>query len=303
MRLAGMDAQQLRQVEAGGRVLARQVLSAPRSGVVTELLAREGMAVAAGTPLYRINGLDTVWVNAELPESAVAQVPVGTQVSARAAALPDAELRGKVAAILPQVDAATRTIRARIVLANAGARLAPGMFVTLSFAPRQPRPALLLPAEAVIRTGTRNVVMLEQGPGRFAPVEVELGEESGGQVVVRAGLQAGQKVAVSGQFLLDSEASLKGSGQRMAGPGPLSHRGEATVEAIDAEEITLSHGPIATMKWPAMTMAFKLPKGGLPAPMAVGQRVSFEFVQQADGSFLVTALAPAASDRAHGEHP
>jgi Cu(I)/Ag(I) efflux system membrane fusion protein len=299
MLLAGMSEQQVRQVELGGRVLARQVLLAPRSGVVTELSAREGMAVAAGAPLYRINGLDTVWVNAELPENVVAQVPVGTQVSARAAALPDVELHGKVAAILPQVSAATRTLQARIELSNPGGRLAPGMFVTLSFAPRQRQPALLVPSEAVIRTGTRNLVMVEEGAGKFAPVQVELGAEAGGQVEIRAGLQAGQKVAVSGQFLVDSEANLKGSGQRMAGPAPLLHRGEATVEAVDKDEITLSHGPIATLKWPAMTMSFKLPRGGLPLHVAAGDRVSFEFVQQADGSFQVTAMTPAAHQ--HGD--
>ncbi len=307
MRLAGMSSQQVQQLEQGGRVLARQMLVAPRAGVVTELSAREGMAVAAGALLYRINGLDTVWVNAELPENVVAQVPAGTEVTARAAALPDSELRGKVAAILPQVDAATRTIRARIELANPGVRLAPGMFVTLSFAPRQRQSALLVPSEAVIRTGTRNVVMVEEGAGKFAPVQVELGAEAGGQVEIHAGLQAGQKVAVSGQFLVDSEASLKGSGQRMAGPAPLAHRGEAIVEAVDKDEITLSHGPIATLKWPAMTMAFKLPRGGLPLPVAAGERVTFEFVQQTDGSFQVTTLAPAAGPASapahrHGDH-
>ncbi len=308
MRLAGMGEQQVRQVEAGGRVQARQVLVAPRAGVVTELAAREGMAVAAGAPLYRINGLESVWVNAELPESAVAQVPVGAEVTARAAALPDAELHGKVAAILPQVDAATRTMRARIELANPGGRLAPGMFVSLTLAPRQRHSVLLVPAEAVIRTGTRNVVMREDGPGKFSPVPVELGAEAGGQVEIRSGLQAGQKVAVSGQFLIDSEASLKGSVQRMGAPAPagdaaaLVHRGEATVEAVGADEITLSHGPIATLKWPAMTMAFKLPKGGLPLAVAPGDRVAFEFVQQADGSFQVTALRPLApAAHQHGE--
>lgn len=299
MRLAGMNEQQVRQLEAGGRVQARQVLVAPRNGVVTELAAREGMAVAAGAPLYRINGLETVWVNAELPEAVLAQVTVGTPVVARAAAMPDAELRGKVDAILPQVDPTTRTIRARIVLDNPGARLAPGMFVNLSFAPRQGHAALLLPSEAVIRTGTRNVVMLEEGAGKFAPVAVELGPEAGGQVEIRSGLQAGQKVAVSGQFLLDSEASLKGSGQRMGASAPLTHRGEATVEALGQDEITLSHGPIATMKWPAMTMAFKLPRGGLPVHVAPGDHVTFEFAQQADGSFQVTTLAPA---HQHGDH-
>jgi Cu(I)/Ag(I) efflux system membrane fusion protein len=299
MRLAGMSEQQVQQVESGGRVQARQVLVAPRSGVVTELPAREGMTLAAGTTLYRINGLDTVWINAELPESVLMQVPVGSAVTARAAAMPDADLRGKVDAILPQVDPVTRTMRARITLENPGARLAPGMFVTLSFAPRQRHAALLLPSEAVIRTGARNVVMLQEAAGKFVPVQVELGAEAGGQVEIRSGLREGQQVAVSGQFLLDSEANLKGSGTRMGGAAPLTHHGEATVEALGQGDVTLSHGPIATMKWPAMTMTFKLPPGGLPLRVAPGDRVTFDFTQQGDGSFQVTAMAPAAAAPAH----
>ncbi len=300
MRLAGMSEQQMRQIESGGRVQARQVLMAPRGGVVTELAAREGMTVAPGSPLYRINGLETVWVNAELPEAVVAQVQAGSPVTARAAAAPDAELRGKVDAILPQVDPATRTIRARIALANPGARLAPGMFVTLLFAPRSGPAALLVPSEAVIRTGARNVVMVEEGAGKFVSAQVELGAEAGGQVEVRTGLKEGQKVAVSGQFLLDSEASLKGSTARMEGAAPATHRGEATVEAVGPGEITLSHGPIATLKWPAMTMTFKLPPGGLPLQAVPGDRVSFEFAQQPDGSFQVTAMAPASATAGAG---
>lgn len=303
MLLAGMSEQQVRQLEAGGRVPARQVLLAPASGVVSELAAREGMSVAAGTPLFRINGLDSVWVIAELPEAVAAQVAPGSAVSARAAAQPDTELRGKVAAILPEVDPATRTMRARVELPNPGGRLAPGMFVNLTFAPPPRAPALLLPAEAVIRTGTRSVVMLEQAPGKFAPLQVELGAEAGGQVEIRSGLQAGQKVAVSGQFLVDSEASLKASGQRMEGTAAAVHRGEGVLEAVGKDEVTLSHGPIPSLKWPAMTMAFKLPPGGLPPGMQPGTRVRFEFVQQGEGEFAVTSITaaqPAAPG--HGSH-
>lgn len=310
MVLAGMSEQQVRQLESGGRVHARQVLLAPVGGVVTELAAREGMAVAAGTPLYRINGLDKVWVMAELPESLAAQVAPGNAVLARAAALPELELRGKVAAILPEVNATTRTVRARVELPNPGGRLAPGMFVNLSFTAPQRAPALLVPSEALVRTGTRSVVMLEQGPGKFMPVQVEVGQEAGGQVEIRAGLQAGQKVAVSGQFLVDSEASLKASGQRMEGAAAAVHRGEGVVEAVERDEITLSHGPIASIKWPAMTMAFKLPPGGLPAGVKVGARVTFEFVQQGEGEFRVTAIAPDPRPQVplpvghgHGGHP
>jgi len=211
MRLAGMDEAQIRLVESGGKVQLRLTLRAPVDGIVTELSAREGMTVSAGAPLFRINGLSSVWVNAELPESLAAQVRAGTAVEARTPALPGTVFKGKVAALLPEVNAATRTLKARVELANPGGRLVPGMFATLAFAPAQSEEVLLVPTEAVIRTGTRTVVMLAEGEGKFAPVVVETGAEAHGQTEIRKGLAPGQKVVASGQFLIDSEATLKGA--------------------------------------------------------------------------------------------
>ena len=216
MRLAGMSDAQIRSVEAGGKVQPRLTITAPIGGVVGELTAREGMTVMAGTPLFRLNGLSTVWVNAEVPEGAAAQVRPGTTVEARAPALPGVVLKGKVSAILPEVNPATRTIKARIELANPGARLVPGMFATINFDPLAGKEVLLVPSEAVIQTGKRSVVVVAQADGSFAPIDVAVGVDSNGQTEIRQGLQAGQKVVVSGQFLFDSEASLKASTTRMS---------------------------------------------------------------------------------------
>jgi Cu(I)/Ag(I) efflux system membrane fusion protein len=215
MRLAGMSDDQVRQVEASGKANLRMTLVAPVSGVVTELNAREGMTVAAGAPLFRINGIDPVWVNAEVPESAAGQVRPGSAVEASTSAFPGQAFKGKVGAILPEVNAATRTLKARIELANPSGQLVPGMFASIRLTPVSRAPALLVPSEAVIQTGTRSVVMVVAGEGRFAPVDVETGAESGGMTEIRKGLEAGQKVVVSGQFLLDSEASLRGAAARM----------------------------------------------------------------------------------------
>ncbi len=215
MRLVGMSDDQVRQVEAGGKANLRITILAPESGVVTELNAREGMTVAAGAPLFRINGLDPVWVNAEVPESAAGQVRPGTTVEATAAAFPGAVFKGKVGAILPEVSAATRTLKARIELANPAGKLVPGMFASIRLAPDARAQVLMVPSEAVIQTGTRSVVMLALGDGKFAPADVETGAESNGMTEIRKGLEAGQKVVVSGQFLLDSEASLRGTATRM----------------------------------------------------------------------------------------
>jgi Cu(I)/Ag(I) efflux system membrane fusion protein len=215
MRLAGMSDAQIALVEASGKVQTRVTITAPISGVVGELNAREGMTVMTGAPLFRLNGLSTVWVNAELPESLAAQVRPGNPVEARASALPGAVFHGKVSAIVPEVSAATRTIKARIELANPQGQLVPGMFATVNFTPQARKEALLVPSEAVIQTGKRSVVVAALGDGRFASVDVELGLESNGQTEIRKGLQAGQKVVVSGQFLVDSEANLKAAASRM----------------------------------------------------------------------------------------
>ena len=216
MRLAGISDEQIRAIEAGGKVHPRLTITAPIGGVIGELMAREGMTVMAGASLFRINGLSTVWINAEVPESAAALVRPGNPVEARTPALSGAVFKGKVGAILPEVNPATRTIRARVELANPGGQLVPGMFAQVSFAPATQKDVLLVPSEAVISTGKRTVVILAQGDGKFAPVDVQVGLDSNGQTEIRSGLQAGQKVVVSGQFLVDSEASLKASATRMS---------------------------------------------------------------------------------------
>ena len=215
MRLVGMSETQIQRVETSGVVQTRVTLTAPIGGIVTELAAREGMMVTAGAPLFRINGIGTIWVNAEVPENVAASVRPGSAVEARAPALPGVTLRGKVSAILPEVNPATRTLKARVELANPGSRLVPGMFATITLAPAAREAVLLVPSEAIIQTGKRSVVVVAQGDGKFIPVDVEVGLDSGGQTEIRKGLRAGQMVVVSGQFLFDSEASLKGTATRM----------------------------------------------------------------------------------------
>jgi len=215
MRLAGMSDAQIQSVAASGKVQARFTVTAPIGGVVAELGAREGMTVAPGAPLFRINGLSTVWVNAEVPESLAAQVRPGSAVEARAPALGGAAFKGKVTAILPEVNPATRTLKMRVELANPVGALVPGMFATVMLKPAARVEMLQVPSEAVITTGKRSVVVVALGDGRFAPVDVEIGMEANGQTEIRKGLEAGQQVVVSGQFLIDSEASLKGVTARM----------------------------------------------------------------------------------------
>ena len=139
MRLAGMTDDQIRLVESTGKVHPRLTLTAPIGGVVAELNAREGMTVMSGGPLFRINGLGTVWVNAEVPENQTGMVRPGNAVEARTPALPGIVFKGRVSAILPEVNLATRTQKTRVEVANPGSRLVPGMFATIKFTRDFPR--------------------------------------------------------------------------------------------------------------------------------------------------------------------
>jgi Cu(I)/Ag(I) efflux system membrane fusion protein len=301
MRLAGMGEEHIRMVESTGKVHPRLTVTSPIGGVVAELGAREGMTVMSGAPLFRINGLGTVWVNAEVRETQASEVRAGNPVEARTPALPGKVFKGKVSAILPEVNQATRTLKARVELANGGGELKPGMFATVNFTPAARKEALLVPTEAVIQTGRRTVVVLAQGDGKFAPVDVEIGIETNGQTEVRKGLEEGQKVVVSGQFLIDSESSLRATATRMGeatapatnGAEANTHRGSGKVESIKKDEVTISHGPIPSMQWGAMTMGFKPPPDGLPREVVVGATVDFEFRQGKDGAYELAAIAPA----------
>jgi Cu(I)/Ag(I) efflux system membrane fusion protein len=126
--------------------------------------------------------------------------------------------------VLPEVNATTRTLKLRVEVPNPHQQLVPGMFVTLHFQAPSRQDTLLIPSEALIATGERNLVMVAGGGGRFTPVEVERGAEANGQTEIRRGLQAGQRVVLSGQFLLDSEASLRGVQNRQAASAPGASR-------------------------------------------------------------------------------
>jgi Cu(I)/Ag(I) efflux system membrane fusion protein len=299
--LLGMSEAQIAAVERDGKARPRITLSAPVSGVIAELGVREGMTVMPGMTLFRIVDLSTVWVNAEVPETQAALVRPGSKVTAEAAAYPDKKFEGKVGAILPEVNAATRTVRTRIELANPGMRLKPGMFATLTFSSGA-REAVLVPSESVIRTGQRDVVILALGEGKFRAAQVEVGMESGGQSEIRKGLKAGDRVVLSGQFLIDSEASLSGTIARLEGTDEkkesahaAAHKGRGKVMSVDpaAGRVELEHEPIPGMQWPAMRMGFVAEDKGQLAGLKNGDRVRFEVKPKpdSDGNYVVGKIS------------
>ena len=207
--LMGMSDSLIASVERSERPRDTITIASPTAGAIRTLAVRSGMSVTQGATLAEISGLSTVWLHAAIPEALAGQLRVGQSVEATLSAFPSERFTGRLSALLPEVSGDSRTFTGRIELANRGGRLRPGMFGRVVFGGAT-TPALLVPSEAVIRTGQRDIVMLALPDGRYQPAQVRIGRESDGQTEILAGLRAGEKIIASGQYLIDSEASLTG---------------------------------------------------------------------------------------------
>ncbi|WP_341675636.1 efflux RND transporter periplasmic adaptor subunit [Niveibacterium sp. SC-1] len=322
----GMSESQVKHLERSGEAQAVVTVSAPRAGMIAEHGVREGMTVSPGTPLAQIRGLASVWVEADVPEAQSAGLKVGARAQVRLAAQPEALLEGRVVALVPELRADTRTVRVRVELPNKQGTLRPGMVARIALAPATGTAALWVPSETVIATGRRHVVIVAEEGGRFVPVEVSVGRERGGRSEVLAGLTEGQQVVASGQFMIDSEASLRGVLARMGtgtssatspepagsksvsreapGHGAQGHDGHAheepaheataapegtgTVVAIGKDTITLAHDPLPELNWPAMTMPFPVMDPHALHGVKVGDRVKFSLMMHGQQAMIDT---------------
>ena len=222
LALLGVSDRQLAQLEKTGEAERRVAYYAPFDGFVEELGVSEGQQVAMGTPLFRLARLSQVWVTAEIPEAQSSWIAQGAQVEARVTSLPGERFAGRVDYVYPELNRETRTLRARIVLENKQHQLRPGMYANVTIFGGTRQSVLLVPSEALIPTGERTVVIVSEGQGRFRPAIVEAGAERGGYTEIQRGLTEDQQIVVSGQFLIDSEASLGGALGRM-GSDPATH--------------------------------------------------------------------------------
>ena len=318
--LLGMPADLIARIEASHQQQQTITIVAPIAGAIESLDVREGMTISAGATLAKINGLETVWLEAAIPEAQSGTVALGQTVEAQLAAYSGETVKGRVIAILPETSVETRTTRVRVELRNPTLRLRPGMFAQLRLHAGDDTPRLWVPSEAIIRSGRRNLVIVAAATNRFEPTEVQIGSEAGSKTVILSGLKEGQKVVASGQFLIDSEASLRGVLARLNSPdatnnadardaenakehprsatgenaAPAAHtdmRSPATtlheatgkVESITDREVVLSHSPVKSLGWPAMTMAFKLARPDMARALKPGDTVHFEFRRVEDG--------------------
>ena len=287
MRALSIPAELIRRSEETGTAQARYVLAAPVDGVVAELGVREGAAVTPGMTLFRIAGLQKVWAVAEIPEAQALGLTRGQKAKAVVQADASQSFDGVLDEILPEINAATRTLKARFEVDNRSGKLTPGMLLRLQVAgPASSR--LVVPSEAIIRTGRRTVVIVRRTDGAFEPRDVSTAADVGDDTEIVSGLTEGEQVVASGQFLIDSEARLRSvlgnmaapaatPGASASAPAVVTHRAEGKVESVAPDGITISHGPVATLQWPAMTMGFAKPAPSAFPDIKPGDPVRFEF--------------------------
>jgi membrane fusion protein, copper/silver efflux system len=215
--LFGLSDAQIARIEKTGQVERRIDYYAPFDGYVMELGARQGAAVEPGATLFQLANLSSVWMIAEVPEAQAAWINAGNPVKAQVPALPGIRFEGKVDYLYPELTQATRTLKVRVVLNNPGQHLRPGMFATAHFEGPTQASVLTVPTEAVIKTGTRSIVILADDATHFRPAVVRVGAEHGGRSEILEGLTPGQNIVASGQFLIDSEANLRSAFDALGG--------------------------------------------------------------------------------------
>jgi multidrug efflux pump subunit AcrA (membrane-fusion protein) len=202
---------QINEIVRSGQPRRALTLYAPASGVVLEKNVVRGQAIEPGQMLYMIANLGVVWIDVALREADIGSVRAGSGVDAEFAAFAGRPFRGRVTYVYPMLDSASRTVRARVEVANTNGRIMPGMYATVTLTGPS-RSALTVPTSAVVRTGDRTLVFVDMGPTadsrQLMPHEIEIGQTAGEYTEVLAGLEPGQRVVTSAQFLLDSESNL-----------------------------------------------------------------------------------------------
>ena len=307
---------ELEALKRDGTLRRTITLRSPVNGVVAEKKAVSGMRFMPGEALYQISDLSSLWVVADIAEQDLGLVRPGQAAAIEVNAFPGRTFRGKVAFFYPTLSTETRTGKVRIELANPGGLLKPSMYASVELAAGLSRKVLAVPASAVIDGGVRRIVLVRLAEGRFDPREVKLGVRSDDYVEILEGVKAGEQVVVAANFLIDAESNLKAAISGLtAGPqagtaasasqsSAVSHRGEGTLDAIDASsgKVTITHGPIATLKWPGMTMDFTLANPALVTGLKPGAAVAFEMVERKPGEYVITKLAAKAAAAAHAGH-
>jgi Cu(I)/Ag(I) efflux system membrane fusion protein len=278
---------------------------ATQSGVISALNVRQGMYVKPETEIMSLASLDTIWIEAEVFERQASWVSSGQQAEARIPAMPGRVWKGNVDYVYPELDATTRTLRVRLKFKNPDELLKPNMYANVSIL-NEPAGAIIhIPREALINDGRVPRVILALGNGRFKARQVIPGMEGDGRIEIIGGLDESDVVVISAQFLIDSEASLNASFQRMEPQmGEMETNvhyhpyGKGTVNSVDHEKriINISHEAIDSLQWPAMTMDFKVADHVDLDSLDIGDRVKFYLGKEPNGDFFISNIVLAVTE-------
>jgi len=326
----GMNSRSILKLRTSGSSIRLMNIYAPRSGIVTHMGAGEGGFVKPGMNVLKIVDLKTVWAIADVFEDQVHQIHKDQNVIMRMSGMPGREWAGKVEYIYPMVNAKARTVQVRVSFDNGDGLLRPDMFARLTIQTNTNMPEMdmpmpmIIPREALIRTGRSERVILALGDGQYQPAKVVTGQEIGDDIEVLSGLRAGERIVVSSQFLIDSEASLRGTFLRMTPeepePVPMTMENEPEITDMDMPEtqppvsaqtmgrvvsvmqehgmITINHEPIEALEWPSMVMPFITDAEALKG-INKGDHVNITILAEPDedGNYLISDIKKMAMDK------
>ncbi len=263
---------------------------APQDGIISHLNSNEGEFVTPQNEILSLADLSSVWLEIELTEQQLAWVKPGDDVQVTISALPGHEYFAEVDFIYPFLDSKSNTAMARLTMNNSNHRLKPDMVADITISSNQPQSVLTVPKSAVIRLGNSDRVVWAMNPGEYKSINVELGHANDQYFEIISGLEPGDKVVTSAQFLLDSESSrasdLSSYEVKADKPAP-SARTFGVIQAIEGDLITINRDAIAKWNRPAATVEFKLNDDS--KPLKVKDKIDFTFIIQ-DGDFIVTEV-------------
>ena len=295
----GMTVQDIQRLDKSGQVSDTAQVVAPQDGIITRLNVQEGIFIKPATEVMSLADLSSVWLQAGVFETQADRVRESQSAEARLNYMPGDVFSGRVDYVYPVLDPVTRTLQVRLRFDNPGERMKPNMYARVTIFGKSHPGALSIPREALIRGARFDRVVVALGDGNFVVREVISGIESGEWVEITSGLEAGDDVVTSAQFLIDSEASMAGSIQRLDSSdtaGRTSNDGvvfaNGIVEAVDgkARRIRVSHGPIEDLGWSAMTMEFDVLPGVDLDMVNTGQHIRFSLHPSEVGDYEITII-------------
>jgi len=306
LRALGISRKQIRLLAKKRKVRQYVQYYAPQAGIIENLNIREGMFVMPNRRIMSLVDLSSVWILAEVFERQANWIKTNQSADVRLSYLPGKIWKGKVEFIYPSLNPKTRTLKVRLRFDNADESLKPNMFAKVTIYAGPKSEIIIIPIEAVIRAGTTDRVIISKGKGRFAPREVVVGIESGDWIEIIHGLDEGDVVVTSGQFLIDSEASLKASFKRMTAMKPkqddmamgmssgknysaTSVRGIVKSVMLKQNKINISHDPIPELKWPAMTMDIDVADDINLENFKADDKILFN-IEKIDNNFVITMM-------------